>query len=53
MLLRLLRCVFTLQLLEEASPVTRVTYRPGGLSLYKKGIAIAVLGDGFQSQEIA
>lgn len=42
----LLCCVFVLQLLEEASPVTGVTYWPRRLSLYEKGIAIAVLGDG-------
>ena len=52
MLLRLLRCVFTLQLLEEASPVARVTYWTGGLGLYEKGIAVAILGDGLQSEEI-
>ena len=51
--LGLLPCVLTLQLLEEASPVTRVTYRPRGLGLYKKGVTVAILGDGLQSQEIA
>ena len=53
MLPRLLRCVFTLQLLEEASPIAGVTYRPRGLSLYQKGIAIAILNDGLQPQESA
>jgi len=40
-------------LLKEASLVTGVTYWPRRLSLDKKGIAIAILGDGLQSEEIA
>jgi hypothetical protein len=40
-------------LLEEAGAVACVTDRACGLSLYEKGIAIAILGDGLQSEEIA
>ena len=53
MLPRLLRRVFTLQLLEEASPIAGVAYWTGRLSLYQNGIAIAILADGLQPQEIA
>jgi len=49
----LLRRIFAFQLLEEASLVAGVAYWPRGLSLYKKGIAIAILGNGLQSEEIA